>query len=943
MAGGKIASELTIANGVASSVAPHSLDKYGALSLTDEQWRAAWILCETAGDLDAQIQREYVRSATIDPDVEGRVLSILEELEELEDGQVYPPVPDRRAGDTVGRYLLLERIGQGGMGEVYSAEDTELRRTVALKFLPSALEAGDAAAPQVISEARLASRLNHPNIVTVYELIQTPWGLGIAMELVEGQSLRKLLKSTKLSTQRVIHIGRQIASALAAAHEKGIVHRDIKPENVMVREDDDFAKVLDFGLAQNIRDQAAANRSTDLPVGTVRYMSPEQKAARPATSASDIYSLALVLEEAGSWKHPILARMRSTEPLRRPTGREVERLLAELETPSHKRLVLALLLCLLLVVFTGVYWLRSSKNPPDAHLEQVTRFSSGDDVTAAAVSRSGKHLAYATIDGGFFLRDNLTHRVRELTGPEHLACYQLLFPSDRHLLAIGSANEKFEAWQIPLNSGSPRRLSDDVQLAAVSHDGKQIAWLNGSHQVWAGSDPGAPARLLMQLPALTHVAALFWSRDDKRLWFHSLSGCRDGTDHPDITVNPDFCESSDLVTVAPQVSHSTVSIGPLRFSSGFFTSSGFVFLRQDFARRAEGFNIWTLPLNSTTGHVSSLPKQISYFSDAALSALTGTPDGNKLFMVRTDIYAQTYTAEWQAKPKPSLRQLHRLTLEQSTNFPHAWSADNQSVIFESNRNGHYEIFQQNRSHHEPELLASSDRENYYPQLTADGKWILFMSAKNTRDAGFTDFRLMRIPANGGPITQVPLGEPLDEFRCSVPGSGHLCVLRTTHAGQQTYYELDPVTGKGRELGRTSFVLLGLGRWALSADGAHIAIPDPGHAGRFTELHLDPDPSKQWQRSRQIAGIDTIEGMNPGPARGEWLAWGSGTRTVRRVILPPFFLDPSHFAALCFVDSHLHAHLLENDSMHAFGEFSNNGKYMATIHDDLTSNLWSFDH
>jgi hypothetical protein len=162
--------------------------------LTDEQWRAAWILCETAGDLDEQAQREYVRGATIDPDVEGRVISI---LEEVEDGQVYPPHPDRRVGDTVGRYILLERIGQGGMGEVYSAEDTELRRSVALKFLPSAVEAGDAAVSQVICEARLASRLNHPNIVIVYELIQTPWGLAIAMELVEGQSLRKLLKSTE--------------------------------------------------------------------------------------------------------------------------------------------------------------------------------------------------------------------------------------------------------------------------------------------------------------------------------------------------------------------------------------------------------------------------------------------------------------------------------------------------------------------------------------------------------------------------------------------------------------------------------------------------------------------------------------------------------------------------------------------------------------------------
>ena len=510
--------------------------------MTDEQWRATWILCETAGDLDSQAQREYVNGATIDPEVESRVIAVFEELQL---GAVYPPAPDRRIGDTVGRYTLLERIGQGGMGEVYSAEDTELRRTVALKFLPSAVTADHPSASQVISEARLASRLNHPNIVTVYELIQTSWGLAIAMELVEGQSLRKVLKSGRLSARRVIHIGRQLASALAAAHQKGIVHRDIKPENVMVR-DDNFVKVLDFGLAQNIRDQAAANRKVSLPVGTARYMSPEQKAGQAVTRASDVYSLALVLQEAGFSKHSILSRMCSADPLRRPTASEVELHFAKLQTRSQKQLTWLLLLCLLLVC-TAVYWLESIKERPAPTFEQITHYSSGHDITAAALSSGGDEQAYATIDGGFFVRNNRTGKVRELTGPERLTCYQLLFPSDKHLLAIGSADGKFEAWQIPLASDTPRRLPEDMQMAAASHDGKQIAWLNGSHQVWAQASPRAAERLLMSVPAGTHVAALFWSVDDRRLWVHRISGCNGGTDRPDVTINPDFCDSSDLV------------------------------------------------------------------------------------------------------------------------------------------------------------------------------------------------------------------------------------------------------------------------------------------------------------------------------------------------------------------------------------------------------------
>ncbi len=909
--------------------------------MTDEQWRAAWILCEIAGDLDSRTQREYVHGATVDPEVEGQVIAI---FEELASEPLLPAAPDRRVGDTVGRYTLLERIGQGGMGEVYSAEDRELRRVVALKFLPAVVEAGKAAASQVISEARLASRLNHPNIVAVYELIQTPWGLAIAMELVEGQSLRKLLKTGRLSTRRLIYIARQLASALAAAHQKGIVHRDVKPENVMVSEPDDFVKVLDFGLAENIRDQAATQRNSHLPVGTVRYMSPEQKAAQPVTAASDIYSLALLLEEAGSWKHPVLRRMRSTDPSARPTARELERILADLEAPSHKRLLVALSICLLLAVLIGVYRFRSAKEHPSPRFEQITRYTSGHDVTATALSPNGSQLVYATIDGGFFARDNLTRAVRELTGPERLTCYQLLFLNEQNLLAVGLADGRFEAWRIPLDSHSPRRLSDNVQLAAVSHDGRQTAWLNGARQVWAGASPGGPAHLLMQASRGIYAAALFWSSDDKELWFHRLSHCRHGANQPDVTVNPDFCEASDLVMVGSDADHPRTAIGPLYFTSGFFTSAGgFLFLRQDFARKSEGFNVWSLPRNSKTGRLASAPKQVSHFSDVALSNLTGSPDGRKLLMLRTQSTAHTYTAEWRTRPKPSLSLPRRLTFEESYNYPHAWSADNQSVIFESDRNGRFEIFQQNRTRREPELLASSARQNYYPQLTPDGKWILFMSATNTQDAGFTDLRLMRVPAGGGPIAQAPLGEPLDEFRCAVPGHGHVCVLRTTHNGQQTYYELDPVKGKGPELGRTSFALSGLGRWALSADGRQAAIPDPAHAGRFTELQLDPDPSKRWQAARQVTGIDPISGMNPGPVSKEWLAWSNFDKpSAAQLGLPPLYLDPTRPSALYFIDGHLHAHLLENDSIHNYGVFSNDGKYVAAIRDDLTSNVWSFD-
>ncbi|MBV8865305.1 MAG: PD40 domain-containing protein, partial [Acidobacteriaceae bacterium] len=278
------------------------------------------------------------------------------------------------------------------------------------------------------------------------------------------------------------------------------------------------------------------------------------------------------------------------------------------------------------------------------------------------------------------------------------------------------------------------------------------------------------------------------------------------------------------------------------------------------------------------------------------------------------------------------------------NYPHAWSADSQSIIFESGRNGHVGIFQENRRQREPELLASSERENYFPQLSPDGKWVLFMSERKTQDA-FTDLRLMRAPSDGGQIAEVPLGEPLEEFRCSMPGSGHICVLRTVHNGEQTYYALDPVKGKKEELARTHFALVGLlGSWALSADGTHVAIPDNSSPGRFTEVQLDPNPSKRRQVSRQVSGMDVIiAGMNPGHSSREWLAWTDPeSRKVPKSMLPPFSLGPSQFSALYFIDGYLHAHLLTHDSLHAFGLFSPDGKQIALIHDELTSNIWSLE-
>ena len=175
----------------------------------------------------------------------------------------------------------------------------------------------------------------------------------------------------------------------------------------------------------------------------------------------------------------------------------------------------------------------------------------------------------------------------------------------------------------------------------------------------------------------------------------------------------------------------------------------------------------------------------------------------------------------------------RLTLEQTSSFPHAWTPDQRSVIFESDRRGRLELFQQKLTRTAAQLLATTTGDLYMPSVTPDDKWVLAMG-RPTPAPGTSDdpgrHRLMRVPVAGGPAVEVPLGEPLDEFRCSLPGHGTGCVLRTTEGSEYRFFDLDPIRGKGHELGRTALTVTGLGGWELSADGTSVTIQiaiDPG--------------------------------------------------------------------------------------------------------------------
>jgi serine/threonine protein kinase len=287
--------------------------------------------CEGDADLQAEVESLLKAHAEAGSFIVQPAMEMAAEVWAQEKAQA-------DAGRRIGPYQLLRLLGAGGMGEVHLAQDLRLHRKVALKLLPSQWTNDAERVRRFLQEAQAASALNHPNIITIYEVGQEQQAPYIASEFIDGQTLRQRLAEGDLTLQAVLDIALQVAAALAAAHEAGIIHRDIKPENIMVRRDG-LVKVLDFGLAKPTAPLPAlldgGNANSTAPgviLGTLRYMSPEQGRGLRVDARTDIFSFGVLLYELLAGKLPftgrtasdVLAALLTAEPAPLPESVPVE-------------------------------------------------------------------------------------------------------------------------------------------------------------------------------------------------------------------------------------------------------------------------------------------------------------------------------------------------------------------------------------------------------------------------------------------------------------------------------------------------------------------------------------------------------------------------------------------------------------------------------------------
>ena len=406
------------------------------------------------------------------------------------------------AGTKLGRYEIRSKIGEGGMGEVYLAHDPKIGRDVAIKVLPATFSADKERLHRFEQEAQAAGRLNHPNILSIYDVDTHENAPFVVSELLEGETLRERLNGTALQPRKAVDYVLQLAHGLSAAHEKGIVHRDLKPENIFITHDGRL-KILDFGLAKLTEPVSAIEGQTDVltrrvntdpgvVMGTVGYMSPEQVRGRPADHRSDIFSLGVILYEMLTGRRAF--RRDSAVETLNAILKEDPQELSESNSQINPALERVVMHCL-------------EKSP-------AQRFQSARDVAFALEALSGLSSS-RTITGALALPGERSENRERLFWIAAVAMLALALSA---LTFIYFRRPQVETYAVRFTVPLPEKVTGATSLA-LSPDGRRVALVassEGKTHVWLRAIDSLTAH---PLAGTEDALNLFWSPDSRMIGF----------------------------------------------------------------------------------------------------------------------------------------------------------------------------------------------------------------------------------------------------------------------------------------------------------------------------------------------------------------------------------------------------------------------------------------
>ena len=743
-------------------------------------------------------------------------------------------------GTRLGLYEILAPLGAGGMGQVYRARDTRLGREVAVKVLSPALANDPESLGRFEREARMLASVEHPNIGVIHGLEEAGGARYLVLELVSGETLAETLAAGPLPIPEALRLGAQIAAALEAAHEKGVIHRDLKPANVKVTAAG-VAKVLDFGLAKSVESaepgvsaaatiSAAGTTQEGTVLGTPAYMSPEQARGRPVDRRTDVWSFGCVLYEMLSGRRTfsaetasdtlvaVLTREPDLSALPRATPDAVRQLVRRcLEKESSRRPRDAGDIRLQIEEALAGLERRSETAAPGDRavalkLTQATFSEHIEDFPA--LSPDGRRLAFSRVEGSvrkIFAKNldsgeetPLTHGGRDDIQPDWSPdAKRLLFvraqESGRRLepADIFGRYPGADIWALDVETGRESLLVENAANPSFSPDGARIAFdaaRAGPWRIWVADSRGRNAEQASSdtSEAVNHLRPR-WAPDGARIVFQNVEGTK-------FDVRVLELSSKKLTWVT---NDQVQDVNPVWSPSGrriYFSSY-----------RSGGLNIWAVPMDAEgrpAGPLQQLTTGGGHDVSAAISR-----DGRRLaFSIlrqNADLWRLPVSPQT-GHPTGAPEKVVATTREDSRGF---WSPDGKAILFNSDRLGHMNVWWQPLDGGSARPITRGPGSDFQARFSPDGRHAVFFSSRS----GSVD--VWRVEVETGSLEQLTKGHSVDVNPAYSP-DGRSIAWMSDRTGRSEVWLMDADGRNARAL--TDVGVMGH-FLAWTPDGAHVVF------------------------------------------------------------------------------------------------------------------------